>query len=103
VIITPEVIWAARDYDISHRPPGNWQAVPADQVARLLEGAEPLIRADAEASRLATARYLAARAERDRLRLKDVPPQRVILKGEDGGDVQAEIRCGLLYLTGEAP
>lgn len=52
-------------------------------------------------SRLATARTLGAMAERDRLRL-DLPPQVVTLHGHQGEPVAAVLRCGLLYLSGDA-
>jgi len=37
--ITDEMIAAARKHDHDTRPRGNWQAVPEQQVRRLLEGA----------------------------------------------------------------
>ena len=49
--VTEEMILAAQNYDLAHRGESIaalWRAVPDRQVARLIAGAAPLIRADGE-------------------------------------------------------
>ena len=62
--VTDEMILAAQNYDLAHRGESIvalWTAVPDRQVARLLAGASPLIRASAE---LAAGKAVMQREER---------------------------------------
>ena len=69
--VTEEMILAAQDYDMAHRGESIaalWKAVPDRQVARLIAGALPLIRADAGKRRIPGSElYMAGvNAERER-------------------------------------